>query len=106
MSGFKTCALPPYGSITTYSWTFGDGATSTSQNPSHTYATGGTYTVTLKVTDNQGATGSTSHSVTVSQPNLPPTVNAGSDATVLLGLLYTEQATFSDPDTDGPWSYT
>src|SRR5207249_4589516 len=106
--GFTSSSSDPDGSISAYSWTFGDGATSTStsQNPSHTYATGGTYTVTLKVTDNQGATGSTSHSVTVSQPNLPPTVNAGSDATVLLGLLYTEQATFSDPDNDGPWSYT
>src|SRR5207249_3990491 len=103
---FTSSSSDPDGSISAYSWTFGDGATSTSQNPSHTYGAAGTYTVTLKVTDNQGATGSTSHSVTVSQPNLPPTVNAGSDATVLLGLLYTEQATFSDPDNDGPWSYT
>src|SRR5206468_3463853 len=103
---FTSSRSDPDGSINDYSWTFGDGATATPHNPSHTYAAGGTYTVTLKVTDNQGATGSTSHSVTVSQPNLPPTVNAGSDATVLLGLLYTEQATFSDPDNDGPWSYT
>src|SRR5437773_1125394 len=103
---FASTSSDPDGSIAAYSWTLGDGTTSTAQNPSHTYAAGGTYTVTLKVTDNQGATGSTSHSVTVSQPNQPPTVNAGSDATVLLGLLYTEQATFSDPDNDGPWSYT
>jgi PKD repeat protein len=31
----------------TYSWDFGDGNTSSAQNPSHTYATNGTYTVTL-----------------------------------------------------------
>lgn len=31
----------------TYSWNFGDGSTSSAQNPSHTYATNGTYTVTL-----------------------------------------------------------
>src|SRR5256712_8632409 len=103
---FTSSSSDPDGSISAYSWTFGDGATSTAQNPSHTYAGGGTYTVTLKVTDNQGATGTTSHSVTVSQPNQPPTVNAGSDATVLVGLLCTQQATFSDPDNDGPWSYT
>ena len=34
----------------TYNWNFGDGGTSTSANPSHTYATGGTYNVCLIVT--------------------------------------------------------
>src|SRR5262249_30002660 len=34
-----------------YQWNFGDGSTSTLQNLSHTYATGGTFTVTLTVTD-------------------------------------------------------
>lgn len=38
------------GSITTYAWTFGDGSTSTAQNPGHTYMAGGRYTVTLTVT--------------------------------------------------------
>ena len=89
----------------TYSWTFGDGGTSTAQNPSHTYGTGGTYTVRLTVTDNRGATNSVSKTVTVTQPNRAPTVNAGSDERVLLGLLYTFSASFSDPD-NGPWSYT
>jgi serine protease len=37
------------GSITSWSWTFGDGGTSTAQNPSHVYAAG-TYTVSLTVT--------------------------------------------------------
>ena len=35
---------------TAYAWTFGDGGTSTSQNPSYTYNTSGTYTVALTVT--------------------------------------------------------
>jgi PKD repeat protein len=34
-----------------YAWSFGDGASSASQNPSHTYAIAGTYTVTLSITD-------------------------------------------------------
>src|SRR5438128_156882 len=38
--------------------------------------------------------------------NTPPTVVAGPNASVVLGLSYTESATFSDPDNDGPWSYT
>jgi gliding motility-associated-like protein len=37
-----------------YSWSFGDGSTSTSQNPTHLYATAGTYTVTLIITTNPG----------------------------------------------------
>jgi PKD repeat protein len=54
------------GTITAWRWTFGDATTaSTVRNPSHTYKAGGTYKVVLKVTDNKGATGSISHSVTV-----------------------------------------
>jgi len=32
-------------------------------------------------------------------------VNAGPDETAYTGLLYSETATFSDPDNDGPWTY-
>ena len=38
-----------------YAWEFGDGATSTSANPSHTYTTAGTYTVKLTVTNSFGS---------------------------------------------------
>ena len=40
----------PTGNITQYNWNFGDGATSTLQNPTHTYNTPGTYNVTETVT--------------------------------------------------------
>lgn len=52
------------GTITTWTWDFGDGSTSTAQNPSHTYAAAGTYTVTLNVTDDGGAHHGTSQAVT------------------------------------------
>jgi Zn-dependent metalloprotease len=39
---------------TSYSWNFGDGATSTQANPSHTYTVAGDYTVTLQVTSSCG----------------------------------------------------
>lgn len=56
------------GSLTGWSWSFGDGTTSTAQNPSHTYAAGGSYPVTLTVTDSTGKTASTSQTVAVSLP--------------------------------------
>ncbi len=56
------------GTITSYSWNFGDGQTSTLESPSHTYSVVGTYTVGLTVTDNAGRMGSTTASITVSAP--------------------------------------
>jgi hypothetical protein len=41
-----------------YQWDFGDGSTSTSDAPSHAYKSKGSYTVTLKVTDDKGNTAS------------------------------------------------
>ena len=67
------------GTIVGYSWSFGDGATSAAANPSHTYALAGTYTVSLTVTDNQGATGSNGTTATISAAppgNQAPTANA------------------------------
>ncbi len=51
--------------VVSNSWNFGDGVTSSSANPSHTYATQGTYTVSLTVTDAEGLSSTTSKSVTV-----------------------------------------
>ena len=103
---FTSTSSDPDGSVASYSWTFGDGTISNAQNPSHTYAAGGTYTVTLKVTDNQGAQSTTTtKSVTVTPPNSAPVVNAGPDQTVVLGVLYTQTVSFTDPD-NGPWTYT
>jgi serine protease len=59
------------GRIASYAWTFGEppGASSTSGvNTSHTYEEAGTYTVELTVTDDDGATGSTTRTVTVEGP--------------------------------------
>jgi len=44
------------GTVTTYAWDFGDGSTSTEAAPSHVYYTAGTYTVTLGVVYESGAT--------------------------------------------------
>ena len=55
------------GSITSRSWDFGDGGTSTDANPSHDYANHGTYTVTLTVTG-PGGTDTETQAVTIKPP--------------------------------------
>jgi PKD repeat protein len=51
----------PENSILTYSWNFGDGTTAAgNQLTTHQYTAAGTYTATVTVTDNQGASDSTS----------------------------------------------
>lgn len=56
------------GSIVEYFWNFGDGAVSLDRNPSYTYGSAGTYTVTLTITDDQGATDTAETRVTVMAP--------------------------------------
>ena len=48
---FTDGSTDPDGHIVAWSWDFGDGTTSTEQNPMHTYAAAGSYKVTLQVTD-------------------------------------------------------
>ena len=48
------------GNITSYKWDFGDKNTAVGESVSHSYENGGDYKVTLTVTDNRGATASTS----------------------------------------------
>ncbi|GAA59966.1 deseasin MCP-01 [Pseudoalteromonas sp. BSi20652] len=56
--------------ITQWSWDFGDGATSSDQNPTHVYAGSGSYNVELTVTDSEGNTNTSMQTVVVSDVDI------------------------------------
>jgi len=74
----STSSDPEAGSLD-YSWSFGDGGTSTQQNPSHSYGTSGTQTITLTVTDSDGASAFVQHTVRVNAPPTPKVTFAALD---------------------------
>jgi PKD repeat protein len=71
------------GNIETHQWDFGDGTSSDQANPSHTYAAGGTYSVTLTVTDNCGDSDTQTRTVEI-VPNNPPVAGFSSTANHLI----------------------
>jgi len=78
---FQDSSTVNQGSLNSWSWDFGDGTTSTVQNPSHTYTTAGTYIVTL-TTGVTGCTATTAETVHV-YPS--PVADAGANQTICQG---------------------
>ncbi len=79
---FTNTSTDSDGSVVAWSWDFGEGASSVEQSPSHTYASDGTYTVTLVVTDDGGGIDTNSQGVTVTsssgtEPTPEPTCKKG-----------------------------
>ncbi len=90
------------GSVTGYTWYFGDGATATGASPSHDYTAAGTYTATLVVTDDFGASGTTSITITVTGgTNQPPTAVIDADPVSGTAPLDVSYSAASSSDSDG-----
>ena len=95
-----SASADPDGSIVSYAWDFGDGspvATGSTSSTTHTYVKGGTYPVSLTVTDDRSGTGTVTRSVTVAAPNVPPVASFTSSAS---GLTVTVDGSASS-DSDG-----
>jgi PKD repeat protein len=83
-SADATASADPDGTIASYAWDFGDGKTGSGVKATHPYTTAGTYTITLTVTDNKGATGLTTRTVTVTTPSQPTQAQWLSDVTTAM----------------------
>ncbi len=89
----------------TYSWTFGDGGTSTERSPSHVYATPGEYTTYLQVTSPYGCKDDTSQLVEVTTPPLP---EAKFSQSTQLVSIFNSEVSFSNSSVNSVryrWSF-
>jgi PKD repeat protein len=86
----------PDGSISSYSWNFGDGtAASSSPSPAHVYQSAGSFIAVLTVTDNLGAKGTANVSVTASgNPLVAPTSLTGTAGKGSVTLKWTDASTY------------
>jgi len=66
-----TASEDPDGTVVSYLWEFGDGASDNGTIVEHAYTNAGTYDVTLTVTDNDGLSHTTTKSVTVTEAPPP-----------------------------------
>lgn len=84
-----------FGNLTNWLWDFGDGNSSTQQNPVHQYTAGGTYTVTLKVNSSNGDSSSTSNQLTI-RSNPVCIISTADSACAGTGLTFTDNSTSAD----------
>lgn len=87
----------PDGTLTAYTWDFGDGTTGSGAACQHTYSQSGTYTAKLTVTDNQGLQSFTTVTILVQAPAL--TINAPTNLKIALRSR-TVKLTWTDKSTN------
>ena len=96
-------SIDPDGTITVYSWDFGDSSKGNGVEPSHSYQHIGKYRIKLTVTDNEGLTDiSYSYAYITATPNIPPTnltITGIKNGTIFRSYGYTLWANDLDNET-------
>jgi len=88
----------PEGTAFTYAWVFDDGITSTAANPTHTYKTAGSYTVSLVATDDKDAdSAKVTKDITVSGPERTVIYSYPNPAPTQASIVYYLPTGATDP---------
>ena len=100
-----TGSTDPDGTITSWSWSFGDGTTGGGATTSHVYSTAGTFTAALTVTDNEGASSTTSTPIVVNggSPQTPILLSSTTGGTVG-GVRFADEDILSVDTATSAWS--
>lgn len=112
-SNTTSCSLPltvNFQNISTgavsYAWNFGDGNTSTAQNPSHTYTSAGTFTVKLTVTNTNGCTNTyTANELVVINPPTASINDLPQEGCAPLTWTFTPNVTSAEPIASYWWDF-
>jgi PKD repeat protein len=86
------------GDIASWSWSFGDGETSSERDPIHTYDTAGTYSVTLEVSGPGGAESEVKTDYITAEANLAPQITSAAVTTGAQDQLYSYDVEATDPN--------
>ena len=96
-----SASTDPNGSIASYAWSFGDGTTATGSVIWHRFLSGGNYAVALTVTDNQGASTTSSQTIHVGAVNQPPVATFTNDPAVGTPGVWMQFDASASTDPDG-----
>ena len=97
-------SFDPNGSIVSYTWSFGDGASAAGPAATHVYTQDGAYTVTLVVSDTDGLTDTITTTATVGNA-APAIAPLATPDPLLEGETFVASGSFTDAGAD-PWTAT
>ena len=106
LAAFMQTSVLYYDTIQSYQWSFGDGATSTRQNPEHYYKTSGTYQTKLSLVTKLGCTDSVAYPVNVVVHKTPRVAIAAPDSIcALTSVLYAGSDSLGEAGSGWQWNF-